>query len=118
MKLLAERLEQVGAHQAITQAVEDHGLERVKADIQPVGAGSAIARGGAAEKIGADLHITRSTRAALRQAGDQEPRSLALPEWPLLQLRPCVPFEIDLARLYSVPQLLRDDAELRDLLDD
>jgi hypothetical protein len=48
VKFLAEGLEQVRAHQAIAQAVEDHCLEGIEADIEPIGAGSAIARGGAA----------------------------------------------------------------------
>ncbi len=57
VELLAERLEQLRLHEPRLEEVQDGVLERVGSDVQAVVAGSAVARGRAAEEVGTDLHV-------------------------------------------------------------
>src|SRR5437762_1304491 len=100
------------------QAIEYHLFQRVEADVEAVAAGTAVARGGTAEQIGADFDVAGPAFAALGQPGDQEARPLARPERLVVQIRPCVTLEEPLSFLHRIPSVLRDDPQLRHVLRD
>ena len=108
--------EQVGVHQPVGQAIQRRALQHVTPDRQAVRAGrrALVARRRAAEGRGSGLGKPATAYTAPHQAGEQITWPLLRPERPLgFGGRIVRPFQFDLPRPNGVPQLLRDDAQMR-----
>ena len=82
-------------------------------------AGALVAGGGAAEEVLADLDVAATADPALGEPGHQVARPLPRPEGPVVgDVGPRIAGHRGLPRLHPIPQILRDDPQLRHLLDD
>ncbi len=91
VELRAELPEEFGHHQPLPRAVEDRSLENVDPDVETVIAGAAIAHGGTAEQMFADLHVAGPAGATFGKAGNKKTWPLPFPERPIaLRVSCCV----------------------------
>jgi hypothetical protein len=102
----------------MAQPVQDHRLQRTEPEIEAIATGAAVAGGRAAEQVGTYLDVAGAALAALGEAGDEKAPALPCSERLLPQIRSRVPFDHLLALFDGVPVILRNNAQLRNLLHD
>ena len=111
--LPAEVLEQVAAHQLVAECHENAFFHLLAADGQAVGARATRARAEARQAVAPVHDVSAAALGAFRQSGEEELRTSRLVEPLRIAIRRHAA-HLDLPRLHLLPQIVVDDAQLRD----
>jgi hypothetical protein len=116
-ELSAELVEEILAHQFLLKRSEHASLDFLAWNRQFVGARAAIARSEASQVLARVDDEAGSAFAAFRQAREEVLRAPELIETTWIFRRP-LPFNRCLPRLRRLPEVVADDAQVRDVLGD